>query len=83
MYYDEDGSSLASGVLSRRGRHALGRCPKCTGNLFFEADVVEGLLLRKCLQCGLIESYFWLERTTNTLVYLPPDSDPPAAEDAP
>jgi hypothetical protein len=60
----------------------LGRCPKCTGNLFFEADVAEGLLLRKCLQCGLIESYFWLERTTRTLVPIPVETDPPEAGDS-
>lgn len=57
-----------------------GRCPKCRGNLYFEADIAEGLILRKCLQCGLIESYFWLERTTRTLVRLPIEHDPPTAE---
>lgn len=55
-----------------------GRCPKCHGNLYFEGDVAEGLLLRKCLQCGLIESYFWLERTTRVLVPLPVETEPPA-----
>jgi predicted nucleic-acid-binding Zn-ribbon protein len=59
-----------------------GRCPKCRGNLYFEADVGEGLLLRKCLQCGLIESYFWLERTTRRLVRLPIETDPPLAIEA-
>jgi hypothetical protein len=53
------------------------RCPKCGGNLFFEADVAEDLLLNKCLQCGLIESYFWLERRTQRLFYLPPDLEEP------
>jgi predicted nucleic-acid-binding Zn-ribbon protein len=57
-----------------------GRCPKCRGNLYLEADIAEALLLRKCLQCGLIESYFWLERTTRVLVPLPIESDPPPAE---
>jgi len=57
-----------------------GRCPKCRGNLYFEADIAEGLILRKCLQCGLIESYFWLERTTQTLVPLPIERDPPPAD---
>jgi hypothetical protein len=37
-------------------------------------------MLRKCLQCGLIESYFWLERTTKRLVYLPMETEPPVAE---
>jgi len=60
-----------------RGMMALGRCPKCTGNLYFEADVGEGLLLRKCLQCGLIESYYWVERSTGRLVYLPVETGPP------
>lgn len=60
----------------RRGQ----RCPKCHGNLFFEADVAEGLLLRKCLQCGLIESYFWLERHTRRLVPLPVEREPPVAD---
>lgn len=58
-----------------------GRCPKCRGNLYFEADVVERLILRKCLQCGLIESYFWLERSTQTLVYLPVERDLPVPAD--
>jgi predicted nucleic-acid-binding Zn-ribbon protein len=58
-----------------------GRCPKCRGNLYFEADVVERLVLRKCLQCGLIESYFWLERSTRTLVYLPVERDLPVHGD--
>jgi hypothetical protein len=53
------------------------RCPKCAGNLYFEADTAESLLLRKCLQCGLIESYFWMERRTGNLVYLPPDLEAP------
>ena len=57
-----------------------GRCPKCRGNLYYEADVTERLLLRKCLQCGLIESYFWIERTTKTLVPLPIEADPPLPE---
>lgn len=52
-----------------------GRCPKCRGNLYFEADVLEGFLLRKCLQCGLIESYYWLEAGTGALVVLPPERD--------
>lgn len=56
------------------------RCPKCRGNLYFEADVAEGLMLRKCLQCGLIESYFWFERTKRTLVPLPIETDPPPGE---
>jgi hypothetical protein len=43
--------------------------------------VVEDLLMRKCLQCGLIESYFWMERGTRTLVYLPPETDPPPDSD--
>ena len=60
----------------------LGRCPKCRGNLFLEADVPEGLLLSKCLQCGLIESYFWLERTSRALVPLPLEADPPEPVDA-
>lgn len=55
------------------------RCPKCHGNLYFEADVTEGLMLRKCLQCGLIESYFWLERSTRRLVYLPVETEPPVS----
>lgn len=55
-----------------------GRCPKCHGNLYFEADLGEGLLLRKCLQCGLIESYFWVERTTGMLVPLPIETEQPA-----
>jgi hypothetical protein len=54
-----------------------GRCPKCTGNLYYESDVVERLLLRKCLQCGLIESYFWLEQSTRRLIYLPVEYDQP------
>lgn len=59
-----------------------GRCPKCHGNLYFEADVAEGLMLRKCLQCGLIESYFWMERIDrksrrHVLHLLPPDTTPP------
>lgn len=58
-------------------RWKLGRCPRCTGNLFLETDVVERLILRKCLQCGGIESYFWLERSSNTLVYLPPEDELP------
>jgi predicted nucleic-acid-binding Zn-ribbon protein len=57
-----------------------GRCPKCRGNLYYEADVTERLLLRKCLQCGLIESYFWIERTTKALVPLPIEADPPLPE---
>jgi hypothetical protein len=44
-------------------------------------DIPEGLLVRKCLQCGLIESYFWLERTTRTLVQLPVEHDQPVAAD--
>lgn len=56
----------------------LGRCPKCGGNLYFEADVTERLLLRKCLQCGLIESYFWLERASQALVRLTPELDSPS-----
>ncbi|HEX6506947.1 MAG TPA: hypothetical protein VF221_04875 [Chloroflexota bacterium] len=48
-----------------------GCCPKCGGNLYFEVDAPEGFLLRKCLQCGLIESYFWLERSTRVLIPLP------------
>jgi hypothetical protein len=59
-----------------------GRCPKCTGNLFFEADVTEGLILRKCLQCGLIESYFWLDRSNGKLVYLPVETDLPLDVDS-
>jgi hypothetical protein len=59
-----------------------GRCPKCKGNLLFEADVAEGLILRKCLQCGLIESYFWLERRTGKLVYLPVEYDQPLEADS-
>ena len=59
-----------------------GRCPKCRGNLFFEADVAEGLLLRTCLQCGMIESYYWLERSTKKLVPLPIELDPPVTSDA-
>ena len=39
-------------------------------------------LVCKCLQCGLIESYFWMERGTKTLVYLPPEPDPPPDDDA-
>ena len=65
----------------RHGRRRFGVCPKCHGNLYFEADVVEDLLMRKCLQCGLIESYFWMERGTKTLVYLPPETDPPTDTD--
>ncbi len=57
-----------------------GRCPKCRGNLFFEADLAEGLLLKKCLQCGLIESYFWIERLTRRLIHLPPDLEDPVPE---
>jgi hypothetical protein len=68
---DVGGGSRRAALRERR------RCPKCTGNLMLEADVAEGLLLRKCLQCGLIESYFWLERTTRTLVPLPVEVDPP------
>ena len=49
----------------------------------FEADVAEGLLLLKCLQCGLIESYFWLERRTNALIYMPPENDLPPSSEAP
>jgi hypothetical protein len=45
-------------------------------------DIPEGLLMRKCLQCGLIESYFWLERTTRTLVHLPVEHDQPVAADS-
>ncbi len=59
-----------------------GVCPKCKGNLYFEADVTESLLLRKCLQCGLIESYFWYERGSNKMVYLPPDLEEPEADSA-
>lgn len=59
-----------------------GRCPKCHGNLFFEMDVPEGLILRTCLQCGMIESYYWLERSTRKLVRLPVELDPPSASDA-
>lgn len=55
------------------------RCPRCGGNLFFEADLAENLLLRKCLQCGFIHSYFWLDHRARRLVYLPPDADPPAS----
>jgi predicted nucleic-acid-binding Zn-ribbon protein len=58
-----------------------GRCPKCRGNLYFEADVGEGFLLRKCLQCGLIESYFWLERSSRLLVPLPVETEPPLPYD--
>lgn len=61
----------------RRSNRSLAPCPKCGGNLLFEADVAEGLLLHKCLQCGLIESYFWMESRTDRVVYLPPDTDPP------
>ena len=57
------------------------RCPKCRGNLYFEQDLPEGLLLRKCLQCGFIESYFWVERATHTLVPLPVEADPPLTPD--
>ena len=53
------------------------RCPKCHGNLYYEADTAEGLMLRKCLQCGLIESYFWFERTRKLLVPLPVEHDQP------
>jgi hypothetical protein len=34
-------------------------------------------MLRKCLQCGLIESYFWFERTRKLLVPLPVEYDQP------
>jgi hypothetical protein len=53
------------------------RCPKCHGNLYYEADTAEGLMLRKCLQCGLIESYFWIERTRKMLIPLPVEQDQP------
>jgi hypothetical protein len=53
------------------------RCPKCHGNLYYEADTAEGLMLRKCLQCGLIESYFWFERTRRMLIPLPVEHDQP------
>ena len=58
-----------------------GRCPKCHGTLYFEADVVECLLLRKCLQCGLIESYFWLERGAKELVRQPVYMEQPVLAD--
>lgn len=79
VWYDGDmfhGSVRPQNLPARR-RRALPPCPKCGGSLLFEADVAEGLLLHKCLQCGLIESYFWLERRSQTVVYLPPDTDPP------
>jgi hypothetical protein len=53
------------------------RCAKCRGNLYYEADTAEGLMLRKCLQCGLIESYFWIERTRNVLIPLPVEYEEP------
>jgi len=34
------------------------------------------------MQCGLIESYFWLERSTGRLVPLPVETDPPDSVDA-
>lgn len=76
--------SYQSTAVQREGRKPLraGRCPKCRGNLYFEMDIPEGLLMRKCLQCGLIESYFWLERTTRTLVHLPVEHDQPVAADS-
>ena len=43
--------------------------------------MAEGLMLRKCLQCGLIESYFWVERKTQTLIYLPVDYSSPTDAD--
>jgi predicted nucleic-acid-binding Zn-ribbon protein len=55
-------------------------CPKCHGTLFLEADVLEGFLLSKCLQCGFIESYYWLERTTQALVPLPLETEAPVPE---
>jgi RNase P subunit RPR2 len=66
--------------IDRRLKHGV--CPKCKGNLYFEADVTESLLLRKCLQCGLIESYFWYERGSDRIVYLPPDLEEPEADSA-
>ena len=54
---------------------------KCHGNLYFEADVGEALLLRKCLQCGLIESYFWLERTSKKLITQPVEFEQPVTVD--
>lgn len=45
-----------------------GRCPRCRGNLYLELDPPEGLVARKCLQCGMIESYFWIEPSGAVLV---------------
>jgi hypothetical protein len=71
LCYDAFIASTQGDLLTMRGR-----CPKCHGNLYFETDIAEGLLLRKCLQCGLIESYFWLERSTRELIPLLPEPDP-------
>jgi predicted nucleic-acid-binding Zn-ribbon protein len=57
------------------------RCPKCGGNLYIETDLAAGMFLRKCLQCGLIESYYWLERTTKSLIRLPVERDQPVSSD--
>jgi hypothetical protein len=54
-----------------------GQCPKCGGTLFLEADIPEGLLLSKCLNCGLIAAYYWYERRTGELIPLPPELDEP------
>lgn len=73
MFYGPAGTTTYG---TRRVRKGM-RCPKCGGNLMFEADVAESLLLHKCLQCGLIESYFWLENRTQRMIYLPPDTEEP------
>jgi hypothetical protein len=73
--------ALPQGEEEEEGVMRAGRCPKCHGNLYFEADVAEGLLLRKCLQCGLIESYFWLERASQRLIPQPVEHEQPVTAD--
>lgn len=72
----------ARAFITRRRDGSGIRCPKCRGNLYFEADVTESLIMRKCLQCGLIESYFWYERGTDRMIYLPPDREAPVEADS-
>lgn len=36
-------------------------CTRCGGQLFFEPDVIHSHVACKCLQCGYIAAYLWIE----------------------
>jgi uncharacterized Zn finger protein len=36
-------------------------CRRCGGQLFFEQDLLQRHIVCKCLQCGNIAAYLWVE----------------------